>query len=45
MSLPILIPKYHIVYSLNIFSADGWKSLTKDAVNGVCVNVDYKVSS
>ncbi|KAJ7175140.1 ribonuclease H-like domain-containing protein [Mycena crocata] len=23
-------------------SADGWKSLTKDAVNGVCANVDYK---
>ncbi|KAJ6607539.1 hypothetical protein B0H10DRAFT_548655 [Mycena sp. CBHHK59/15] len=22
--------------------ADGWKSLTKDSVNGVCVNVEYK---
>ncbi|KIM77089.1 hypothetical protein PILCRDRAFT_12274 [Piloderma croceum F 1598] len=22
--------------------ADGWKSLTKSAVNGVCVNIDYK---
>ncbi|KAJ7223699.1 ribonuclease H-like domain-containing protein [Mycena rebaudengoi] len=24
------------------FSADGWKSLTKDAINGVCANIDYK---
>ncbi|KAJ6600160.1 ribonuclease H-like domain-containing protein [Mycena sp. CBHHK59/15] len=23
-------------------SADGWKSLTKDSINGVCANVDYK---
>ncbi|KAJ7257399.1 ribonuclease H-like domain-containing protein [Mycena rebaudengoi] len=23
-------------------SADGWKSLTKDAVNAVCANIDYK---
>ena len=34
-------------YSNNIYvnagSADGWKSLTKSAVNGVCVNIDYKV--
>ena len=25
------------------YSADGWKSLTKSAINGVCVNVDFKV--
>ena len=23
--------------------ADGWKSITKNAVNGICVNIDYKV--
>ena len=23
--------------------ADGWKSITKNAVNGICVNVNYKV--
>jgi len=24
-------------------SVDGWKSFTKDSVNGICVNVDFKV--
>ena len=23
--------------------ADGWKSIMKNAVNGICINVDYKV--